>query len=146
MKKPYPNIDEEFELTLDGNDPRNQPLAMVSGDVHDSEKDWRHDGPTVTGNQTRKFRLVQVGYCSHWDELRQKLRDKGTIPEGQWRQAFLQAFPGHDGQGPVGVADASWVHPYGAASFPCVASDGNPGFGWAVCDFDGGWRWLVASE
>ncbi len=55
---PYPEVGEIFELTLDGAE--NQPLDMVARDGYTGE--WKHQGPAVTGKQTRRFQFVQVGY------------------------------------------------------------------------------------
>lgn len=139
----YPAEEEVFELTLDGDDPANAPLAMVKNDGYDPEG-WKHKGPTVEGTQTRKFKLVRVGDCRDLEEVRKKLKKHGDVPEGQWRQAFKAAYPTPDGNGPIGVADASWTHPFGDRDFPCVSSLGSSYFYWTDSGCGGGWRWLVS--
>jgi len=138
----YPMIAAVFELTLDGDDSKNQPLAMVRRDGYSGN--WKHKGPVVKGQHTRRFKLVQVGYCRNLDEVRQKLVAHGEIPEGQWREAFKAAYPNPDGKGPIGFADPSWLDSHDVASFPYVYSLGSSFFRWAVSDRSGRWRWLVA--
>lgn len=55
----YPADGEIFELTLDGDAPENQPLEMVSRFGY-APVGWRHNGPKVSGKQTRRFKLVGV--------------------------------------------------------------------------------------
>ena len=137
----YPATGEIFELTLDGDDSENQPLEMVRRDGYSGN--WKHKGLVVKGRQTKRFKLVQVGYCRNLDEVRQKLAAHGEIPEGQWREAFKASYPNHDGLGPVGIADPSWVNPNDNAYFPCVDSDGYSNFVWAAYDQNEHWRWPV---
>jgi len=138
----YPMIAAVFELTLDGDDSKNQPLAMVRRDGYSGN--WKHKGPVVKGQHTRRFKLVQVGYCRNLDEVRQKLVAHGEIPEGQWREAFKAAYPNPDGKGPIGFADPSWLDSHDVASFPCVFSLGGSIFVWADDGQHERWRWLVA--
>lgn len=140
----YPADDVEFELTLDGDAPENDPLEMVRRVCN--PKGWEFNGRKVSGVQTRAFKLVRVGACRNLDEVRQKLAQYGDIPEGQWRQAFKVAYPRPDGNGPVGIADSSWVDPNGGVFFPCVSSDGGSDFYWADFDHGVGWRWLVPAS
>lgn len=140
----YPATGEIFELTLDGDALKNQPLEMVRRDGYVS-KEWKHTGKKVSGKQTRRFTLVSVGYCQTFDELTRKLAEHGTIPEGQWREALKAAFQ-HDGEGPVGIADSSWVVPRGLAGFPGISTGGISGFRWAGRAVDDGWRWLVEAS
>jgi len=133
----YPKIGEVFELTLDGNDPNVQPLAMVKNYGYNPEG-WKHDGKTVEGQQTQKFKLVQKG--GSWDEIGKEV---GNDLEGQWLEAFRKAYPESNGKHPVGVHDASWVVPYGSAYFPYVGRDGGPGFLWSGHVFSVSWLWLV---
>lgn len=137
-----PEIGVEFELTLDGNAPENQPLEMVrkSGGYHLTE--WKHKGPVVAGQQTRRFKLVQVGYQPNLDAVKKALALHGDIPEGQWREAFKRRFRRPDGKGHIGIADSSWVDPDGTL-FPYVHTDGRSDFDRAGGDLGGYWRWLV---
>ncbi|MBI1961414.1 MAG: hypothetical protein HYS45_01785 [Parcubacteria group bacterium] len=89
---------------------------------------------------------MRVGTCPNLDEVRQKLAPHGPIPEGQWRVAFKTAYPNHDGKGPVGVADPSWVYPSGYASFPYVNSDGFSFFHCADGMLFLHWRWLAPAS
>lgn len=137
----HPPVSEIFELTLDGDLPENQPLEMVRRDGYSGT--WKHNGPVVKGVQTRRFKIVQIGYCRTFDEVQTKLIQHGKIPEGQWRQAYKTAYPKPDGNGPIGIADSSWVLPNGRACFPYVLTDGYSDFCWTDHAFNDFWRWLV---
>jgi len=141
----YPELNEVFEMTLDGGAPENQPMAMVKGDYGSSEG-WKHKGSVVEGVLTKRFKLVQIGYCPNWQTVLDKLKKHGEIPKGQWREAFKRQFPTVDGKGPIGFADASWVGPHGYARFPYVGSDGSSHFYWTDDDFIEYWRWLAPSR
>lgn len=119
-----PAVGEVFELTLEGTV---DPIGMFRADGIDP-KGWKHKGKKVKGGQTKKFKLVQIGYCSNWDAVLEGLKPHGGVPEGQWREAFKKAYPRPDGKGPVGVADASWVSPDGRRYFPYVHDDGEAWF------------------
>ncbi len=135
----YPAVDEIFELTLDGD--AHPPLEMVWRDGYSGN--WKHKGLVVKGRHTRRFKLVQVGFCLNLDEVRQKLAAQGEIPEGQWREAFKAKYSTSDGNGPIGFPDASWTFPFGVARFPYVDAGGYSNFRWADDGFRGGWRWFV---
>jgi hypothetical protein len=141
----YPATDEIFELTLDGDAAENQPLEMVRRDGY-NPKGWQHRGPVVKGRHTKRFKLVEIGYCRNFDEVRRKLAIHGEIPEGQWREAFRARYGKPDGKGPIGIADALWVIPYSSAYFPYVGLDGDSNFRWTDSDFYDVWRWLVVCK
>ena len=139
----YPKEGEAFELTLDGDAPENAPLEVVRSFGYDPTG-WSHNGPTVTGKQTRQFMLVGIGYQPNLAAAKSALEAKyGPTPEGQWMKAFKDAYPEANGVNPVGVADASWVLPNGCAYFPFVSSGGKPYFRWTVSYLVEGWLWLV---
>ena len=138
----WPAVGEVFKLTLDGNAPENQPLAMLKSDGYDSPERWKHSGKKVGGIETKLFKLVSVGYQPNFESVLRELRKHGRIPGGQWREALKRKFllpPGRF----VGVADSSWVSPHGDAHFPCVRADGSSGFIWVIDDFDASWLWLI---
>ena len=141
----YPAIGEVFELELDADAPENQPLpGLVQAFGYDPEG-WKFMGKPLTGKLKGRFKLVQVGYQPNLDAAKKALEaEHGPTPSGQWMKAFLDAFSKPDGKGSVGVADASWVVPFGSVSFPCVYSDGEPYFFWIDRDLSWCWRWLVA--
>lgn len=140
----YPADGEEFELTLDGDNLATDPIAMVRHDGYNQPESWKYKGKKLmTGKLTGSFKLVSVGYCPDLDDVRQKLTQHGEVPEGQWREAFKASYPKPDGDGPVGIADPSWVNPNGGAFFPYVDSGGGSRFGWTGSGFDDDWRWLV---
>ena len=140
--KTYPVLNEIFELTLDGSAPENQPLEMVRADGCDP-RGWKHDGPTVKGTESRRGKLVSVGYCRGWQELERKLKAHGELPEGQWREAFKARYPTLDGNGPIGFADRSWSVPSERRFFPYVSSAGESSFYWFDDGVHGFWRWFV---
>ena len=139
----YPAIGEVFELTLDSNVPENQPLQIVRDCGYTGK--WRHNGRTVKGKQTRRFKFAQAGYQPDLDGVKAALPTSGSV-EGQWIKAFKAAYPQPDGNGPVGIADASWFNPSGGVYFPIVDTDGRLNFYWADNDQDANWRWLVPAE
>ncbi len=139
----YPAVGEVFELTLDGDVPENQPLQMVK-DCGCTGK-WRHNGRTVKGKQTRRYKLAQAGYQPNLDGVKAALPASGSV-EGQWIKAFKAAYPHPDDNGPIGIADASWVDPAGGAHFPCVYADRGLDFDWAGIIRVVSWRWLVPAE
>jgi len=133
----------EFELTLTT---APDAMQMVKGDGYDPAN-WKYNGKGVVVG-TRRFKLVRTGYCANLNEVRQKLGED-NIPEGQWREAFKQAYPQNDGNGPIGFADPSWVGPGRGALFPVLDEDGGAWFSlflWADRGRSGYWRWLVACK
>ena len=139
---PYPPIGEVFELTLDGCDPSSDPIEMVRGDGYNEPERWEFKGERVIDLETRRFKLVEIGYQPNFNAVREAFREHGTIPGGQWREAFKANFE-PDSKGPIGIADASWLNPLGSASFPYVDANGSSYFLWADSSFRVGWRWLV---
>jgi hypothetical protein len=115
---------------------------MVRRDGYSKPEKWRHTGKKLAGNQTRRFKLVSVGYCRSLNEVRRKLKAHGGIPEGQWRESLKAAYRPDD-KGHVGVADSSWVDPLGGVCFPYVGSGGYSYFDGSGHGFHGDWRWLV---
>ena len=142
-RRPYPAEGEVFTLTMDANDPECDPLAMVREDGY-NPAEWKHVGDKLTGVHTGKFRLVSVGYCRDLDEARQKLAAHGALAQGQWREAFKEAYPTPDGKGSIGFPDPSWVGPHGDRDFPYVGTDGKSSIRWAADELTYYWRWLVA--
>lgn len=141
-----PEIGIEFELTLDFD--RTDPLGMVRSDGYDP-KDWEHKGNKPKGVQTRRFKLVSVGYRPNLDAVWTAITQHGDVPEGQWREALKVAYPTPDGKGPIGFDDPSWVSPDGYRRFPYLFVDGmqwNSDFSWTDFEYDGLWRWLVACQ
>lgn len=143
LQPAVPAVGEAFELTLDGDAPENQPLQIVRDCGYTGK--WRHNGRTVQGKQTRRFKLAQVGYQPNLDGVKSAFPTSGSV-EGQWIKAFKAAYPQPDGNGPIGIADASWVYPNGGAGFPIVGSFGDLDFHWAGDAHGADWRWLVPAE
>lgn len=135
---------EEFELRLRF---PVDPLEMVSIDGYSPTQDWEFTGQQIVVPQTRRFKLVRVGYYEDFDEVLGKLAQYGDAPEGQWREAFRRVYPRNDGNGPIGFPDSSWVRPGGDATFPVLIGDGerwSSYFYWGVLNRTQHWRWLVA--
>ena len=142
MVTTYPRVPAdgvEFELTLEATD----PLEMVRLEGGNSEG-WSFRGSPIVP-QTSRFKLIRARDCWNLHEVRVNLNKHGSIPGGQWREAFRKAFPQCDGKGPIGFADASWVNPTDCLFYPVL--DGKSG-AWEsyFCPvyFDTiNWRWLV---
>ncbi len=139
----YPATGKVFELTLNGSDPATHPIEMVRRDGYDNPEKWRFTGKQLDRIKTRSFKLVEIGYQPNFDAACKALKSHGTIPSGQWREAFKARDQKPDGKGPIGVADPSWVSPDGTVNFPCVYGDGESIFHWTDDDFSDRWRWLV---
>lgn len=139
----YPANGEIFTLTLNGDDPANDPIEMVRTDGYDNPEQWKFTGKLIKGVQTRRFKLVSIGYCKELVEVIEKLKKHGEIPEGQWREALKKKFPKPDGKKPIGIADPSWVYPGGDVHFPFINSNGNSHFYWSCSAYGESWNWLV---
>jgi len=143
----FPALGEVFELTLDGSAPENDPIEMVrrSGEV--GFEKWQHKGRQINGVQKRRFKLVAVGSCDHFNLVVAILKEHGKIPEGQWREALIAKFQVVDCNGIVGIADDSWRDRYGDFFFPCFNANSEqacvPFFDWTEGGFNNYWRWLV---
>lgn len=139
-----PANSEIFELTLDGD--AIDPMEMVRADGYDP-RNWQFQGPVVKGTQTRRFMLVQVGYCRNLDEVRQKVEaGSNTLAEGQWREAFREKYPKPTKGDLIGFGGSRWVNPFGDRSFPYLGDWGGAwrsDFGWSDDGLNGSWRWLV---
>ncbi len=135
-------LNKVFELTLDGDAPENDPLQMVRAYGCSDPEKWKHTGMKVIGRETRRFKLVEIGYKPNFESVKKALARHGSIPEGQWREALKKRFLGAPGR-LVGVADVSWFDPFGYPYFPCVNDDGASAFGWIDRGFFEYWLWLV---
>ncbi len=121
MGKSYPKNDEIFQITLHGELRSNQPLGIVKKFGYPTDMiEWNYKGPIITDRLTRYMKLIQVGYCKDLTTLQQRLSVYGPTPSGQWLEAFREAYPQHDGEGPVGVLDVSWIRAYSNPMFPCI--------------------------
>lgn len=137
---PMPADGVEFNLTLDPI----APLEMVRNDGYDPE-DWSHNGLVITTPQTSRFKFVSIGCQPDLNAVIAALKQHGTIPGGQWREAIKKVFK-PDGLHPRGIADPSWESPNGRACFPVVGGGGGSRFGWAGFVHGEGWRWLVVID
>jgi hypothetical protein len=141
----YPPVGEVFELTLDFDAPANEALEMVE-EFGFNSAGWSYVGAKVTGRQTRRFKLVQIGFCSNTDKVRAKTAALGATPEGQWINAFKAAYPIPDGQGPIGIADDSWIGANGRGNYPYLLAVGLQHFNYGGHVRGEDWRWLVVDE
>lgn len=140
-----PAVGEVFELTL--TTPINA-MEMVQWASYNSDDGWEYNGRVfVPGTQT--FKLAQTGYQPNLDGVRWQ-QGKANVPQGFWLMAFYEAFPTNDGNGPIGVADASWLDPRRRARFPALVAGSSQGwlrnFLWAGSVRHGDWRWLEACK
>lgn len=137
---------KDFELTLDFD--ATDPIVMLTSDGI-NPNGWEFKGTKPKGIQTRRFKLVQIGYHPNLDAVRMALASHGDVPEGQWREAFKVAYPTPNGKGLIGIADPSWVAPGGNRYFPCLSDDGARSvsdFFWAGNSHSDEWQWLVACK
>ena len=135
----YPALGVEFDLTIA------EPftgIEMVRRFGYDPTG-WKFNGEEIAMPQTKQFKLVSVGAQPNFKKVEAANAKEGVIPDGQWCDAFKKAFPQPDGNGPIGVAKASWVRPGGYASFPYVRTGGGLSFLWIDDVFYADWRWLV---
>ena len=135
----YPALGVEFDLTIA------EPftgIEMVRRFGYDPTG-WKFNGEEIAMPQTKQFKLVSVGAQPNFKKVEAANAKEGVIPDGQWCDAFKKAFPQPDGNGPIGVAKASWVRPGGYASFPYVRTGCCLSFLWLDDAFDADWRWLV---
>lgn len=133
-----PAVGEEFELTL-------YPITgldMVVKDGH-FKGSWNFEGSEITEPRTGRFRLIQVGECCDLYKVMVKLAEHGTVPAGQWREAFKSRFTKPDGNGPIGFADPSWIGPGSRRFFPFITNNHSSDFRQAAKKREAFWRWLV---
>lgn len=145
-KKQCPKVGERFTLTLKANEANNTPLGIVKEWGY-SKRGWKHRGEVLTGEQTKEFMLVEVGYQSNIDAVKRAIEMLYGIPpkqhKGQWKQAYLAEYEPNS-TNHIGIADNSWVTPDGNHVFPCLLADGRSRFSWSGHDFDKEeWLWLV---
>lgn len=138
----YPRVGEPFELGLDGDYGKNQPLEMVRTAGY-NPAGWARNGTLVVGRKIRAHKLVFFYENPGFDELLRELAMVGEVPSGQWIVAFKTAFPKTDGRGPIGIADATWIAPDGHLQFPCIGRGGDLRFHQALGTFGPRWRWIV---
>jgi len=143
-KKECPRVGDRIVLKINGDLLKNTLLGMVEDFGYGSG--WKHNGVVLTGEQTQEFMVVEVGYQPNLAAVQRAIEAKyGVKPEdhrGQWMQAYRAEYEAN-GTNPVGIADASWVHPLGDAYFPFVSLFGLPFFYWTVLDLLEFWLWLV---
>jgi len=145
----YPQLNEEFKLELDADAPENSPIiGMVQVFAEDSAKDpdgWRFTGTLLAGKLRGRFKLIRIDFEQGVEAAKAKFEAQGSIPAGQWMQAFIAAYPKSDGNGSVAIPDASWISPRGLAYYPCVGWKSKPHFSGA-CRGIGGedQRFIVA--
>lgn len=113
-----PKDGEIFELTLNAEDA--DPIEMVRGDGYNNADNWEFKGPRVTGTQTKKFKLVSIGYQPNAEAVNKALAEHGTSALGQWREVFKKKYPHPDGKGPICFTGSEWVPPGRRRRFPCV--------------------------
>lgn len=141
----------KFQLTLKSSA---DPFGMFKNDGY-CIKGMKFTGAKIAPKTCRTFKLVQVGWCADLNGVRKKLKKHGSIPEGQWREAFKNAFPRYgsynpeNGPNPIGFPDPSWTRMdnfQNRAFFPVLFWDEENGkwhsdFLWT--GLGGNYRWLV---
>lgn len=84
----YPQDGEVFELSI------TEPftgLQMITDEGFTGT--WRFTGQEIAEPQTRKFKLVSIGYQPSFEAVKEELARHGKIPQGQWRKAFKKGLP-----------------------------------------------------
>ncbi len=146
---PVPADGVVFELTLN-------PVSAdkISAAYGYRPKDWKYKGREIEETQTRRFKLVRMGFRGNLHEIREKF-GKRHLPDGHWLEAFRLAFPQCDGKGSVGYADPSWTPADKDDGehdrFPVISENKekwHPGFRWTGTGHhdweEQDFRWLVA--
>lgn len=134
---PLPKDGEVFELTIDGD--AVDPIEMVRGDGYNNPEQWQFNGPKVVGTQTRRFKLVGVGYQRNGGAINKVIAKHGTPALGQYREAFKEKYGCRK---LVGFTGSEWVDPFGRR-FPCVREGFSDFFLFFDEDFDDRWRFAV---
>ncbi|TSC69084.1 MAG: hypothetical protein G01um101466_198 [Parcubacteria group bacterium Gr01-1014_66] len=87
--------------------------------------------------EKRYFMLVNTGYCHNFDELQERIMERGNIPEYRWWGVFKNTFPKSDEEGPIGLpCDRSGF-------FPCIYANGERAYHLVQSEFGEQWRWLI---
>lgn len=139
---PMPPDGEEFELIINGNARKNQPLEMLRRAGYPGK--WKYIGELIAGTQTRRFKWAAVGHQQDDIELRDALARQGKFPRGQWLNAVIASYR-PDVFHHRGVLDRSWVHPDGFLCIPIIES-GKLVLTSASREFNEECRWLVEVE
>ena len=154
----YPEDEEEFSLQL----LPFKALEILRGlqGLNDG-RGWRFDNKEIETPWRGNFMLVRLppDRPYHYSEVPAQLKQKGTIPQGQWIVPFMEKYPlppdrwfkkrgiypSRDGirdlKMYIAIADDSWVSPGENRNFPTVA-------GWKLFlngggMFDDMYRWIV---
>ena len=136
----YPADNEVFTLTIA------KPftgMSMVRDDGFKMWHEWKFVGQEITQPRTGRFKLFTTQRSIDFSMVKSKLVLHGAIAQGQWRRALAAAYPKAVSNGPIGVADASWVEPSPTSQFPFILDEGEESFDHVEDMFDGTWRWLV---
>ena len=108
---------EAFEITLDFDNPNNQPNTFVT---HPDRFGFlAHRGERLSGIQTRSFIWVPLGSRHSFSALCIALEEYGRVPEGQWLAAFRECqLDGND----LAIADRGWEDQHQQRYYPCRRS------------------------
>lgn len=139
--RPIPRIGETFELTLNGD--KVDPVEMVTQTGRKGL--WKYLGNRISGTQTRRFKLVDIGACRNMAVARERA---GSLADGLWAEAFRAAYPLPGDARSVCFGGSGWLNPYG---LPRIALLENSGVSWTlrfenphtVSQSEGVWLWLT---
>jgi hypothetical protein len=137
-----PNVGEAFQMTLNGEDPTNNPIAMIRSDGYYDQ--WSYIGQKITGVVTAHFKLISAKNV--WVvEIIEEIKQHGKIPSGQWRQAFTKQFPEwRSAYKYIGFPDCSWKNDENDTKlFPYLGKHGGSGLARSISSADSDWLWLV---
>lgn len=141
VRPQFPAVGQIFELKA----PRTMSGMGAIPEFGCHPAGWGFDGNDVLLGAIRRFMLMTDGYSDNLDGIVTVCSARAAIPEGQWLRMFYDIF-GHDGGGPIGVADASWTNAYGGRMHPAINSSVDCTFEWAERKKEKYWRWLIAER
>ncbi|MFA6392319.1 MAG: hypothetical protein WCW66_06295 [Patescibacteria group bacterium] len=140
-----PDLGVEFELTIRGDNSEHRWMVdKLAGSF--KFKNYRYYGlkPKKEGRQTRRFKLVKVGYRPDVSGICREVARQGMYtPESQWLEAFRRAYPVQGERPGIGIANPDWEGHY-----PVLHCNSS---GWYYClrrpEFcSEHWIWLVGCE
>ncbi|MFA6525344.1 MAG: hypothetical protein WCT33_03710 [Patescibacteria group bacterium] len=148
-----PELGVEFELTIMGDNSEHKRMVPLlnrpRSNFHPCAT-YKYKGPKPKkeGRQTRRFKLIKVGYRPDVDGIRREVVRQGMyVPEPQWLEAFRLAYPIQGERPGISIANPYWEH-RGVRYYPVLHCDTS---GWYYdLDRDGfcseHWAWLVGCE
>lgn len=144
-KLPHHPDNEVFKMTLNFDDPENQPIRMIRrSEGHAAPEQYTFVGRNMTGVQTGRFMWVASGKQPNLAAVRVAIAPYGSIPDGRWLKAVAATFePDFRDTLRRGIADPSWLLHGQHACFPMQHCYGLLTVRLADLDVEGYTRWLI---